>query len=40
MTEVLRAIGVRNMFQAANGAEALRLVKTHQIDIVMTDLFT
>jgi two-component system, chemotaxis family, chemotaxis protein CheY len=38
LTEILRAIGVKNVFEAADGAEALQTIRTHQIDIVMTDL--
>ena len=38
LTEVLRAIGVKQVFEAADGADALRMLRTHPIDIVMTDL--
>ena len=38
LTEILRAIGVRQVFEAADGAEGLQLMRTHQIDIIMTDL--
>jgi two-component system chemotaxis response regulator CheY len=38
LTEILRAIGVKEVFEAANGAEALELLRKNQIDIVMTDL--
>lgn len=38
LTEILRAIGVRHVFEAADGAEALQIMRTHQVDIVMTDL--
>jgi two-component system chemotaxis response regulator CheY len=38
LTEILRAIGVRQVFEAADGAEALQMMRTHAIDIVMTDL--
>jgi CheY-like chemotaxis protein len=38
LTEILRAIGVREVFEAANGAEALELLRKNPIDIVMTDL--
>jgi CheY-like chemotaxis protein len=38
LTEILRAIGVREVFEAADGAEALEMLRTHPIDIVMTDL--
>jgi len=38
LTEILRAIGVREVYEANDGAEGLQLMRTHQIDIVMTDL--
>jgi CheY-like chemotaxis protein len=38
LTEILRAIGVRQVFEANDGAEALQIMRTHQIDIIMTDL--
>jgi CheY-like chemotaxis protein len=38
LTEILRAIGVKQVFEAADGAEALQMLRTHPIDIVMTDL--
>ncbi|HVM98931.1 MAG TPA: response regulator [Caulobacteraceae bacterium] len=38
LTEILRAIGVRNVFEANDGAEALQMLRNHPIDIVMTDL--
>ncbi|MFI4936304.1 MAG: response regulator [Caulobacterales bacterium] len=38
LTEILRAIGVRQVFEANDGAEALQLMRTNPIDIVMTDL--
>ncbi len=38
LTEILRAIGVRNIHSAHDGAEALQLMRTHKVDIVMTDL--
>ena len=38
LTEILRAIGVREVFEAANGAEALQTLRKTPIDIVMTDL--
>lgn len=38
LTEILRAIGVRHVFEAGDGAEALQIMRTHQIDVVMTDL--
>ena len=38
LTEILRAIGVKHIFEAADGAEALHLMRQQPIDIVMTDL--
>jgi two-component system, chemotaxis family, chemotaxis protein CheY len=38
LTEILRAIGCKNVFEAADGAEALQTLRNHPIDIVMTDL--
>src|SRR5208283_5285252 len=38
LTEILRAIGVKQVFEAADGAEALQTLRHHPIDIVMTDL--
>jgi CheY-like chemotaxis protein len=38
LTEILRAIGVRPVFEANDGAEALAIMRSNPIDIVMTDL--
>ena len=38
LTEILRAIGVREVHEANDGAEALQMMRTHQIDIIMSDL--
>jgi two-component system chemotaxis response regulator CheY len=38
LTEILRAIGVRHVFEATDGAEALQLMRAHPIDIIMSDL--
>jgi CheY-like chemotaxis protein len=38
LTEILRAIGVRQVFEANDGAEALQTMRAHPIDIIMTDL--
>ncbi|MBX7249622.1 MAG: response regulator [Caulobacteraceae bacterium] len=38
LTEVLRAIGVRDVYEATNGAEALQKMRTQPIDIVIADL--
>lgn len=36
--EILRAIGVRHIFEASDGAAALQMMKTNSVDIIMTDL--
>ena len=38
LTEILRAIGVRQVFEANDGAEALQIMRSQQVDIIMTDL--
>ena len=38
LTEILRAIGVRHVFEANDGAEALQVMRSNQIDIIMSDL--
>jgi len=38
LTEILRAIGIRDVFEANDGAEALQIMRAYSIDIVMTDL--
>ncbi len=38
LTEILRALGVRNIFEAMDGAEALFMMRETPMDIVMTDL--
>jgi CheY-like chemotaxis protein len=38
LIEILRAIGVKHVFEANDGAEALQLMRTHAIDIIMSDL--
>ena len=38
ISEILRAIGVRHVFEAGDGAEALQIMRANPIDIVMTDL--
>jgi two-component system, chemotaxis family, chemotaxis protein CheY len=36
--EILRAIGVKQLHEANDGAEGLQMMRDHAIDIVMTDL--
>jgi len=38
LTEILRAVGVRDLFEAADGSAGLKLLKRQEIDIVFTDL--
>ncbi|QUD87117.1 response regulator [Phenylobacterium montanum] len=38
LTAILRAIGVRNIFDAGDGAEALQILRNHPVDLIMTDL--
>ncbi|MFN3511501.1 MAG: response regulator [Phenylobacterium sp.] len=38
LAEILRAVGVREVFEAMDGAEGLELLRSHAIDIVFTDL--
>jgi len=38
LTEILRAIEVKHIFEASDGAQALQMMKTQDIDIIMTDL--
>ena len=38
LNEILRAIGVRQIYAANDGAEALQIMRNNAIDIVMTDL--
>jgi two-component system, chemotaxis family, chemotaxis protein CheY len=38
LAEILRAIGVRDVFEATDGAEALKSLHANPIDIIMTDL--
>jgi CheY-like chemotaxis protein len=38
LAEILRAIGVREIYEANDGAEALQALRNHPVDIVMTDL--
>ena len=38
LTEILRAIGVQQIYEASDGAEGLQVMRAHNIDIVLTDL--
>ncbi|WP_394762411.1 response regulator [Phenylobacterium sp.] len=38
LSEILKAIGVRHIHEASDGAQALSLMRGQQIDIIMTDL--
>jgi len=38
LAEILRAIGVKDIYEANDGAEALQAMRNHPVDIVMTDL--
>lgn len=38
LSEILRAVGMGKIVTAGDGAEALQLLRAHQIDVVLTDL--
>lgn len=38
LAEILRAIGVKDIFEANDGAEGLQMMRDNSVDIVMTDL--
>lgn len=38
LAEILKAVGVRHIFEASDGAQGLQMMRNHQIDVVMTDL--
>ena len=38
LTEILRALGVRQIFEASDGGEGLQAIRHNLIDIIMTDL--
>jgi len=38
LAEILRAIGVKHIYEATDGAEGLQMMRDHPIDVVMTDL--
>ncbi len=38
LAEILRAIGVKDIYEANDGAEGLQMMRDNNIDVVMTDL--
>lgn len=38
LTELLRAVGINKVYEAGDGAEGLQMMRSHSVDIVMTDL--
>src|SRR6516165_5420961 len=38
LSEILRAIGVTHIYVASDGAQGLEMMKSHDVDIIMTDL--
>lgn len=38
LAEILKAVGVRQIYEASDGAQGLQMMRNHAIDIVMTDL--
>ena len=38
LAEILRAIGVKDIWEANDGAEGLQMMRDHPVDLVMTDL--
>ncbi len=38
LSEILKAVGVRHIFEASDGAQGLAMMKSHSVDIIMTDL--
>jgi two-component system, chemotaxis family, chemotaxis protein CheY len=38
VSEILKAVGVRDIFEAGDGAQGLKLMRSQSIDIIMTDL--
>lgn len=38
LSEILKAIGVRHIWEAGDGAQGLQMMQNHPVDIVMTDL--
>lgn len=38
LSEILKAVGVKHIFEASDGAQGLQMMRNHAVDIVMTDL--
>ncbi|HEX5378772.1 MAG TPA: response regulator [Phenylobacterium sp.] len=38
LIELLRAVGINKVFEAADGAEGLQMMRSHPVDIILTDL--
>jgi DNA-binding response OmpR family regulator len=38
LSEILRAIGVRTIYEAGDGAEGLQILRNNPVEIIMTDL--
>ncbi len=38
LAEILRAIGISQIYEASDGAEGLQMMRSHPVDIVLTDL--
>lgn len=38
LAEILRAIGICQIYEACDGAEGLQMMRSHPVDIVLTDL--
>ena len=38
LAEIVRALGVKHIYEANDGAEGLQMMRDHPIDVVMTDL--
>ena len=37
LAEILKAVGVRQIYEASDGAQGLQMMRNHSIDIIMTD---
>nr|MEA2799590.1 two-component system, chemotaxis family, chemotaxis protein CheY [Phenylobacterium sp.] len=38
LAEILKAVGVRQIFEASDGAQGLKLLRSQRVDIIITDL--